>query len=141
MTIETIMTKRLVSIEPDDQLSLVKYLFEKTGFHHLLVVEDEQLLGIISDRDLLRHISPNIGALTETARDRATLNIRAHQVMTRKPITLGPQNSVYDAVHLFNTKNISCIPVVAARLQPIGIVTWRDIMQVIEQRHNDNPLT
>ncbi|NLC23259.1 MAG: CBS domain-containing protein, partial [Oxalobacter sp.] len=87
--------------------------------------------GVVSDRDLLKAISPNLGTMVVTYRDLATLNKRVHQIMTRKPITLKPDNSISDAAALFNTHRISCIPVVNDEFQPVGIVSWRDLVKTM----------
>jgi acetoin utilization protein AcuB len=129
MLIQEIMTKHVVTIEMDDQLSVVKNIFDNSKFHHLLVTEDNKLFGVVSDRDLLKALSPNIGTLTETYKDAATLQKRVHQIMTRKPITLTINATVRDAVNLFNMHRISCIPIVDNESRPVGIVSWRDIMR------------
>ncbi|RJX33014.1 MAG: CBS domain-containing protein [Oxalobacter sp.] len=131
MLIQDIMTKRVVTVEMDDKLSVVKDIFENSKFHHLLVVEGGKLFGVVSDRDLLKAVSPNIGTMTETYKDAATLNKRVHQIMTRKPITLPLTATVKDAVNLFNTHRISCIPIVDKDFKPVGILSWRDIMRNI----------
>ena len=129
MTVQSIMSTRLVTVELDDKLKAVKEVFDTMKFHHLLVVEEGQLVGVISDRDLLRALSPFIGSSMEADRDVATLNRRVHQIMTRKPITLGPQAAVVDAVALFLAHDISCIPVVDTACRPIGILSWRDVLR------------
>ncbi len=129
MTVQGIMSTRLVTVEMDDKLKAVKEIFDRMKFHHLLVVEEDRLVGVISDRDLLRALSPFIGSTMEADRDVATLNRRVHQIMTRKPITLAPQASVADAVALFLAHDISCIPVVDAACSPIGILSWRDVLR------------
>ena len=48
------MTKRIVTVGFEDTLSTVKEIFDTVKFHHLLVVEDGELQGIVSDRDLLQ---------------------------------------------------------------------------------------
>ncbi len=50
MGIANIMSKRVVSVHMDDSLQSLRELFSATGFHHLLVVHDNVLTGIISDR-------------------------------------------------------------------------------------------
>jgi acetoin utilization protein AcuB len=125
-----IMTSRLVTVELDDSLATVKQIFDSLRFHHLLVVgSDKKLCGVISDRDLLRAISPYVGTISETARDSATLNKRAHQIMTRAPLTLGPDASVADAIQLFLGHRVSCIPVVDGGSTALGIVSWRDVLR------------
>lgn len=131
MRIDEIMSKRVATVEMDDKLSVVKDVFDNSKFHHLLVIENGKLFGVVSDRDLLKSISPNIGTLTETYKDAATLNKRVHQVMSRKPITLTADALLCDAVALFNKHTISCIPVVDKDFRPVGIVSWRDVMRNI----------
>lgn len=129
MIVETIMSKTVVTVEMDDSLKIIKNIFDNTFFHHLLVVESSTLFGVISDRDLLKALSPNIGTILETPRDTATLNKRAHQIMTRKPITLLPDADIYQAIEIFNKQIISCIPVVDNTDKPVGILSWRDILR------------
>jgi acetoin utilization protein AcuB len=130
MKVEELMTKRVVTVGFDDTLETVKEIFEQSGFHHLLVVEDRELQGVVSDRDLLRALSPFIDSVVETQRDVGTLNRRVHQIMSRKPVTLGPDADVSDAIQLFLAHRISCIPVVDAGFRPVGIVSWRDVLKV-----------
>lgn len=129
MLIQDIMTKRVVTIEMDDKLSVVKDIFDNSKFRHLLVLEENKLFGVVSDRDLLKALSPNLGTMTETYKDAATLNKRVHQIMSRKPITLPPTASIREAVNLFNSHRISCIPIVDHDFRPVGIVSWRDILR------------
>jgi len=51
--------------------------------------------------------------------------------LTRKPVTLSPKAGIYDAIDVFNTHNISCIPVVDEASKPAGILSWRDILKAI----------
>src|ERR1700684_2676813 len=127
MEVDSIMTRRVVSVEMDDRLDVVKKIFDTLKFHHLLVVDDRgKLKGVVSDRDLLKALSPYVGSATETARDLATLNKRVHQIMTRHPITLHPQSEIAEAARVLLTHRISCIPVVDDERKPVGIVSWRD---------------
>lgn len=131
MNVEKIMSKTVVTVEMDDSLRVVKDIFDHTRFHHLLVVGSEKLVGVISDRDLLKALSPDIGTLRETTRDLACLNKRAHQIMTRNPVTLSSGAKVVDAVDLFNNRNFSCVPIVDENFRPVGIISWRDILKLL----------
>ncbi|MCU4675713.1 CBS domain-containing protein [Catenovulum sp. 2E275] len=132
MKISEIMSHPVVTVEPDDSLVIVSDIFNNTRFHHLLVVEKGVLIGVVSDRDWLKAISPNIGTASEQQKDLATLNKRVHQIMTRQPITLTLQNSIHEVIDIFAEQNISCIPVVNKSNQPIGIISWRDIIRAIK---------
>ncbi|GHE88879.1 CBS domain-containing protein [Thalassotalea profundi] len=137
MQVSEIMSKSVVSVSMDDTLKVVKDIFEKASFHHLLVVESNKLCGVISDRDLLKAISHNLGTASETTKDIATLNKRAHQIISRQLITLPPTAGVYDAISLFNNHKISCIPIVNEAGKPVGLLSWRDIFKTIENRKNN----
>ena len=122
----------------DDNLSHVKYLFETHHFHHLLVVAENKLVGILSDRDLLKAISPKIGTAAESPKDTASLNKRVHQVMHRDLVTLPPNSSLLSAIHTFNNNKISCIPVIDEQHKPLGILSWRDVFRFIEDKQLAN---
>lgn len=130
MDVHSIMTARVVTVEMDDRLDVVKQIFDTLKFHHLLVVDDrKKLAGIVSDRDLLKALSPYVGSAAETNRDIATLNKRVHQIMSRNPITLHPAAQVNDCIQLFLANRISCIPIVDQGFKPVGIVSWRDVLK------------
>ena len=130
MVMRDIMTARVVTVDMDDRLEVVKEIFDTMNFHHLLVMDEhKKLSGVVSDRDLLRALSPYVGSAAETARDLATLNKRVHQIMTRQPITLRPESGISEAVNLLLMHGISCIPIVDDKLKPVGIVSWRDLLK------------
>lgn len=134
MKLKEIMSASVVTVELDDKLSVVKDTFENLKFHHVLVVENNQLLGVVSDRDLFKALSPNIGTSTESYKDASTLNKRVHQIMTRHPIVLLEDATVDDAIDLFNAHRISCIPIVNNDNKPIGIVSWRDVLKALRTK-------
>lgn len=100
MNVGKIMSKKVVTVEMDDSLKIIKGIFDHTRFHHLLVVESGKLFGVISDRDLLKSISPNLGTVAESQDDIATLNKRVHQIMTRKLVTLDADAGVYETIDI-----------------------------------------
>ena len=132
MNVEKIMSKSLVTINLDDSLETVKVIFDNVNIHHLLVVESDILFGVVSDRDMLKALSPNIGTLSETNRDTISLNKRVHQIMTSDPVTLTPDAEISDAIEIFNNYDFSCIPVVDDKNKPVGIISWRDIIRAIK---------
>lgn len=131
MKINQLMSKNIVIVAMDDPLSHVKKIFDQTKFHHLLVVERDRLCGVISDRDLLKSISPNIDSVVATTKDLASLNKKAHQIMTRQLICLNEDSTAKEAIDIFNQNKISCIPIINNDNKPVGILSWRDIMQAL----------
>jgi acetoin utilization protein AcuB len=125
--IADIMTTRVVTIDMDDRLTLAKEIFDNVSFHHLLVVDNEQLSGILSYRDFLRALSPNIGTAAELIRDTETLQKRVHQVMTHNPFTIAPHCDIHQASKLILDHDIGCLPVLDNNTI-VGIITWKDLL-------------
>lgn len=138
MSVQDIMTRSVVSVGVQDTLATVKQIFANAGFHHLLVVEGDELIGVVSDRDLLKALSPNIGTPLETPDDTLTLEKRVYQIMSTNLIVLLDDACVGDAVNTFNNHAISCIPVVDRQQRPVGIISWRDILRILPV-HRDEP--
>ena len=128
MRVSQIMKPRVATVEMDDSMAMVRELFLAAPFHHLLVMEGEELVGILSDKDLYKALSPYLGSSSENQRDRDTLQRRVHQVMTRQPVTVSPEVPVAQACELLLAQGISCLPVLENG-QIVGIVTWRDLLQ------------
>jgi len=131
MLVKDIMSRNVVTVGLDDSLALVKEIFDHSKFHHLLAMERGELLGVVSDRDLFKALSPNIGTNVETYKDTATLNKRVHQIMSRKPKILREDATVDAAIDLFNEHDISCIPILSADDRLLGILSWRDILRAL----------
>ena len=142
-TVETIMTQDVVTVDMDDPLYLIQRIFQREGFHHLLVVEEDALVGVISDRDALSAISPYVNTPSEQRRDEQTLHKRAHHIMSRRLITVARHTPVIQAAVLLLQHNLTCLPVVASAV-PVselrtvtsgrrieGIVTWRDVLACV----------
>jgi acetoin utilization protein AcuB len=137
MEIHSIMNEQVVTVEMDDSLAEIRNIFQQLKFHHLLVVSGEKLLGVISDRDFLQAVSPNLGTMSEKTSDLATLQKRAHQIMTHHPITVLPEMEMADAAQLLLTKDISCLPVVSEENDIRGIVTWKDLIKALLDNRAD----
>ena len=129
MTVESIMTRKVFKVKMDDTIGTIREIFENVKFHHLLVMEGKKIIGIISDRDVLKAISPFLGTLSEHNYDLATLNRKAHQIMAHKPVTVYKDMSIKMAANILLNNNISCLPVVSPEGDIEGIVTWKDILR------------
>ena len=129
LTVGEVMTRDAVTVTMDHSLKAIREIFETSQFHHRLVEKDNKLTGIISDRDLLKHISPFIGSVwMERPQDINTLSKRAHQIMRRPLLVTASNISVDDASVYLLHERVTCLPVVDADYHIEGIVTWRDLL-------------
>ncbi len=129
MIIRDIMSIYIHTVEPEDSLELIKDVLADVEYHHLLVEKDEKLVGIISDRDVLRASSPFWGTELERDIDRDLLKKTASDIMTPKPITIQSSASLSEAASLLLKHTISCLPVVKDETTIEGLVTWKDILR------------
>ena len=117
-----------ITVGLDATLGTVRQVFVSHGVQHVLVVEDSVLRGVVSDREVLRALSPYLDTASEQARDLQTLRRPVHQVMDHHPVTVRPDAGLDEVARLFASDRFSWLPVVEAGGHPLGVITWRDLL-------------
>jgi arabinose-5-phosphate isomerase len=93
-------------------------LMSQKGFGCLGIVDRKgDLIGIITDGDLRRHLSDDI------------FKRRVEEVMTPDPKTIGPDALVASALEILNSAAITALLVVEGR-RPIGLVHMHDLLRM-----------
>jgi arabinose-5-phosphate isomerase len=82
------------------------------------VIEDEKLIGLISDGDLRR-------LLEKHGKD--TLDISAVECMTRNPQTIGPDEFAAAALEIMERRKITSLPVVDNQRRLLGVLHLHDL--------------
>ncbi len=131
MIVDDIMTRDVVTVGLDDSVKWVRAIFDERRFHHLIVTEGGKVVGVLSDRDLLKHISPFIGKMGERPQDIISLEKRVHQVMSRALISVKPGTDVCDAAALLVHNRVGCLPVIDDAGRCAGIVSLRDLLRAL----------
>ena len=137
-TVGAIMTSRVGTVEMDDTLNLIQDVFRKVKFDHLVVVDEGKIVGLISDRDFFKAISPFVNTFSETSRDRATLEKRVHQIMSLDPVTVLKSCPIEKAAKMMMERGISCLPVTQSDGTVEGILTWKDLIKIILPKESDS---
>ena len=120
LTVADIMTRQVVTLNPHHSFSDAVTLMAKHSFRHFLVVDTAaRLVGVISDRDILR-------ALSRTPNWKTT---SVSQFMSREVISVKPETEISAAVGKMLSKRINCLPVVDANNNLYGIVTSTDFLK------------
>jgi acetoin utilization protein AcuB len=127
--VTAVMTERLVTVAANASLAEARDLLQQHGIHHLLVMHEQRVVAVLSDRDVLRSISPYVGTLSEQTRDMRSLLRPVFQLASYHPITVSPAASVLEAAALMLDHAISCLPVVDAHGDTVGVVTSRDLLR------------
>ncbi len=123
MLINEIMHKNPFTVQSSTTLCDAYKLMNEKHIRHLPVLEEETLVGIITDRDLRLATS----RLAETPFDPSAL---VREVMISPVETTYPTNPVEVATQLMREKKIGCLPVLENE-KLVGIITAVDLLDAL----------
>lgn len=121
-TVGQIMTTKVVSLAPGDTVASAIDLFVKWSFRHMLVADNGRLVGVLSDRDALRHM----------ARGNNPFHTAVREVMKTQPIVATPEMPITAAIELMRANRINCLPVVSVGDAVVGILTTTDLLGTLK---------
>jgi acetoin utilization protein AcuB len=98
---------------------------------HLPIVSGDELIGMISDRDL-RQFSRDL--IVDDARARAKLAAPVTQLMSSDVLTADPEDDLDDLIELMIENKVGAVPVVDGDGQLVGIVSYIDILRAAHGR-------
>jgi len=117
-TVNDIMTREPVTLQPGDDLVLAENIFHLGRLRHLPVVSGKKLVGLVSHRDYLR-------ALARYGEQRGRIQA-AGDVMTKRLTTVKPETPLRKALGLMMRNKFGCLPVVDGKGALVGILTETD---------------
>lgn len=125
LPISTLDYKQSATVQVGTAVSEVIDLMQEEGKGCVLVVDaDEQLVGIITERDLLIHIS---------GQRAAPAAFKAEQVMTANPEALRASDPIAFALNLMHLGHFRHVPLCVwddqGEAYPIGLISTRDILE------------
>jgi acetoin utilization protein AcuB len=129
MFIDRSMTRDVVTISPDDELLTAQTLMARYGIRHLpVVVENDMLVGIITDRDIRSALPSMFLSEAEKADEHRRLDsMKVKYVMTRNPLTISPAQTLQDAILMMQKVKVGAFPVVDHEGRLKGIISIRDL--------------
>lgn len=123
--ITEIMTKNVVCISPDQFLIDVKHIYEKKEFHHHIpVVENNKLVGMVSLVDFMYHISG--AGLSDKHEVYKTLKVK--DIMSSNPFFVNTDATVKEVASVLKEGRFRAIPVLENN-KVKGIVSTADIIK------------
>jgi len=125
------MSKEVVTVDADDSMQNAIYILQEQNIKMLPVMDDGNLVGIITDRDL-KKASPS-DATTLDMHELLFLisKIKVKDLMKKPVYTVPPDYTVEEAAALLLEKKISGLPVVGENNRLMGIITRSDLFRVI----------
>jgi CBS domain-containing protein len=140
-TVKDIMIEQVACLEEQDNLAKVIEVMQMGKFRHVPVVDKQKrLVGIISDRDVLRFL-PFRGSqhrsqteifraeLFDVDPEDASLGLPVKNIMSQEIVHVLPTCRFFDAVKMLHEMKISCLPVTNDEKELLGIVTVTDVMR------------
>ena len=122
--VSDVMTRTVVTLFPHQSFTEALALLARHRFRHLLVVStDQRLIGVISERNLLRFLTQHPQS------DQTTVD----EVMQSQPIAVRPDTPLSVAVTTLLEHRINCLPVVDEAGCVCGIVTSTDLLRTLQQ--------
>ena len=115
--LSTIMTKEVITVTSNDDLQKVREVLLSKRLHHIPVVDNDRLVGIITTIDLWKMNK----CYTEYS------GIKVSDMMTKKMATLSPDDKIGVAAELFLENRFHAVPIVEGE-RLVGIVSSFDVM-------------
>jgi acetoin utilization protein AcuB len=126
LLVQDFMTRGALTLSPDASMFEAMRLCHDRRLRHIPILEDDRLVGIISDRDI-RDVSPPLG---DSHRVSTMKEKRVGDVMTPKVVTTHPQDTIVHAAREMYERRINALPVVTEE-GLVGIITTSDVMRAL----------
>lgn len=122
-TVEDFMSTAVITMKESDTLSAAQIEMQMAEIRHLPVVDQRgHVVGVLSDRDILRNLTKIDGKPTPVT-----------QIMSRRVQTVKPSMLASEAATLLIEHKFGCLPVVGDNEQIVGIITDTDFLKIAEQ--------
>lgn len=120
MRVSYYMSRSVITTTPQTEFHRAYDLMRARGIHHLPVVEGDQVVGIVADRDLLL-AAANFGSA----------EVQIGEIMSTPAVCVSDSVQLKQAARLLVENHIGSLPVLNARKALVGIITETDIFKTI----------
>lgn len=127
--LSSVMSKRIVTCSPDDEVDNVWRMMQEKSFAGLPVVKKERFVGIVTQKDFLE--SGAVFPVFEAGKGRFKRPPKISTVMKTSVVSLKPEDTVRKAAELMLEKNIGRIPITNNKHKLIGIVDREDVARAL----------
>ncbi|MGE0684449.1 MAG: CBS domain-containing protein [Candidatus Binatia bacterium] len=132
MKVKKLMQTSVATVRGNDTLTAVDDLMKTGWVRHLPVVDaTDRLLGVITQRDVLKASMSSMAGADPVAHQRWLEQVRVRDVMTKKPITIGPEADLSEVVDKLLLGKFGCLPVVEQG-ELVGLITETDLLRYLQ---------
>src|SRR5437867_4447876 len=131
MHVREIMATDIESVDRNDNLRTVEDRMATKQLRHLPVLEQGDIVGMVTQRDLFKAAMSSAMGYGEKAQQAYLRSVRVKEIMTSPVVTISPDTSVAAAAEMIITKGIGCLPVVYGTTL-VGMVTKTDLLRCLK---------
>ncbi len=125
------MTREVVTVSPETTLPEAHRLMTEKKIRRLPVVARGQLVGIVTRGDVRGAEPSGATSLSIWEINYLLSQLKVEEIMTARPATISPDETIGEAARLMLEKKISGLPVVDAEGRVVGIITESDIFRLV----------
>ena len=125
------MTRNPISISPDDNVDAAQDLLKKHKIRRLPVIDRGKLVGIITDKDLMRVAPSAATTLSKYEINSLLAKITIREIMSDKVISVNENAPIEEAALLMSMNKIGGLPVVSNVGAVVGVITETDIFNAL----------
>jgi CBS domain-containing protein len=118
MTIGDFMSRNVLSVAPEDTIGEAAQLMADANVGSSVVLEHGRLIGILTERDLLRAMAQRVHPS----------EARVREWMTAEPVAVSESTTADEAARLMVENGFRHLPVVDGD-RTLGVVSLRDVMR------------
>lgn len=126
MSVKDFMTEDLVTVTPKTKIFDAVDLMKKYDIHRLPVMEEEQLVGLITEGQFKKHFLPKATSLSVHEVNYLLNKTVVSDVMIKDVKTISPDAELEDGIYLMRQNKINVLPVLDGT-KLVGIITNNDI--------------
>jgi acetoin utilization protein AcuB len=124
------MSKGVLAVETFDSIAVARQVMAKNRVNQLPVLDNDSLVGIVTDRDLRDAYPTSMLIHRGKEIDEFAGKITVEEVMSHDVFTVEPDTTLADAVKLLRRHRIGSLPVLDKR-QLVGIITRSDVLNFV----------
>jgi acetoin utilization protein AcuB len=136
MLVREFMTTKVTCLQDTDTLLDASMLFLRSQFRHIPVVQGKQVVGIITERDVKQFVPTHLRRITPDEYNQLLETTPLSKVMTRDPITIMPDQSMFEAATILHNKRVGCLPVVENN-ELVGVISTTDMLRLLVRLLNE----
>ena len=132
MLVRDFMTKDVMTLQETDSLLDARMVLVRSSFRHIPVLNGRKLVGIVTEHDIRQHSPSLLTGVDQEEYNRVLETTPITRAMTKEPMTVVPDQPVFEAAQLLYSRRFGCLPVVENG-ELVGIVTTSDMLRLLVQ--------